>query len=249
MVAYGLLYFDPVYGWRAWALVGVALGGLGCGPSPQPLPPPIGIKLSGLRVSEPTPGMVRLTGLADAVTAADTLEVINVPFDGDPVLERREVQVAEDGSFTVDFEGAIDDVFRLQAFGVTGARTDPVDLRGVAMGALLPAPTVDCVDDSLGPEISLQIEAAGTPAVRDLIFTNQCGVEVDLSEATILSPDGWLFDGLGQIPSGLVDGADITFNIVFDPDVPRDETNVAVMTLFDGTTSERRLFTVRGLAP
>lgn len=248
-MACDLLYWAVVHGWRAWALVGVAWGGLGCGPSPQPLPPPIGIELSGLRVSEPTPGVVRLTGLADAVVAADTIEVINLPFDGDPILERQEVQVADDGSFTVDFEGAIDDVFRLQAFAVTGAQTDPIDLRGVAMGALLPAPTVDCVDDSLGPEISLQIEGAGIPAVRDLIFTNQCGVEVELSEAAILSSDGWLFDGLGQIPSGLVDGENVTFNILFDPDVPRDESNVAVMTIFDGTTTERRLFTVRGLAP
>ena len=89
VVACSLLYWAVVHGWRAWSLVGVAFGVIGCGPSPQPLPPPIGIELSGLRVSEPTPGVVRLTGLADAVVAADTIEVINLPFEGDPIDNRK----------------------------------------------------------------------------------------------------------------------------------------------------------------
>jgi len=230
-------------------LTAVALQ-LACGPSPQPLPPPIGINLSGLRVSEPEPGIVRVVGFADAVASADTIEVINVATDGVPFVERQLVEVASDGSFSADFEGTITDVFRLQAFAVTGAQTNPVDVAGVDTGALVPAPTIDCIADDLETEIALRQEQAGTEVIRDVTLTNEaCGVEVTVSDTGLLTSDGWLLDGLSQVPSGLIDGATITFSIIFDPPVPREETNVVVFELFDGTTTERRIYTVRGLEP
>ncbi|MCA9625614.1 MAG: hypothetical protein KC731_41615, partial [Myxococcales bacterium] len=171
-------------------LAGLALaGGLGCGPSPQPLPPPIDISISGLRVSEPSPGVVRLYGGEGTVPSAETLEVINITGVTMPTIERAEVTVEADGSFSLELEGTLTDQFRLQAFSAL-AVTPPVDVVGSLGGAVVEAPRIACLDANQPDEFEITTNV-GVPNNQPLILSNNCDFGFLVPEAATLVSDGW----------------------------------------------------------
>ena len=65
---------------------------VGCGPSPQPLPPPIDISISGLTVSAPSAGIVRLSGGEGTAVSADLVEVIDVTGETMATIELGEAE-------------------------------------------------------------------------------------------------------------------------------------------------------------
>jgi hypothetical protein len=218
---------------------------VGCGPSPQPLPPPIDISISGLTVAEPAAGTVRLSGQAEAIVSADTLEVINITGG---IIELALVPLAGDGSFSVDFEGTATDQFRLQAFS-TSENTAPVDVIGSATGEVTLAPAIDCLTANLPAELVINATVAAEGAA-ELELTNNCAGGIAVDSAAVLTDTEWLLDNLMILPADPIPGEVLNFGIVYAPTTPRDETNVVAFRVIDpGVTETWRVFTVRGQAP
>ena len=219
---------------------------VGCGPSPQPLPPPIDISISGLTVSVPSAGIVRLSGGEGTAVSADLVEVIDVTGETMATIELGVANVSGDGSFSIDFQGELTDTFRLQAFS-TSETTGPVDVIGTPEGAVIEAPSVDCLTANQPAELEVTATTT-TPANVLLVLTNGCADGVLVDEAAVLDDGEWLLENTMILPADPGPGEQLPFEIVFTPTAPGPQTNVLAFRVGDAAVTHWRLFTVRGQA-
>ena len=219
----------------------------GCGPSPQPHPPPIDISISGLTVSAPSPGVVRLAGGEGAAVSADQVEVIDVTGETMATIELGIANVGGDGSFSIDFQGELTDTFRLQAFS-TSETTGPVDVIGTTDGTVVEAPRLSCLTANQPPELEVQATTT-TPGSVPLVLANECPNAVLVTESAVLDDGEWLLENTMILPGDPAPGEELPFQIIFSPTVPGPQTNVVAFRITEGAAVPHwRVFTVRGQA-
>jgi hypothetical protein len=223
-----------------------AAGLLACGPSPQPLPPPedLGISISAITVSDAGNGRVRLNGTEGAVTAADNLEVVSVGV----AIDLQQTAPLQDGSFSIELDGAVTSLFRLQAFNAE-TQTEPIDTTADASGSLAEVVQTNCLVATPAREIIVPPAPIGTPSDAPLLLDNQCAGVVGVDAAGLqvdLFWEGDVPDNMVTLPTDLTTGTQLGFTITHSAQSVGPATNVLVILLNDpNNMDEQRIFTLR----
>ena len=207
-----------------------------CGPSPQPLPPPI-IERTKLSITQAAPMTLEVRGAPGAIrNEADTVDVVDATN-----LALVGVPVAADGSFTATLPAELTDSLRLQAF-VDDRRSQPIDVVADAGGGVLDAPRIACavLEPPLDLDLPETVVAQRTSA--DVIVHNQCPGILSVDEALLQTDPLW--EVTGMIPADLMPGDQLAISVMRNPPGPGVERNYLRLRLADGTGPELRLVTV-----
>lgn len=212
-------------------------------PSPQPLPPPIGIDSQAFSVDDPGDGTLLISGAEGALTSATTLELGF--WDGPgvaPVLA--DVPVNEDGSFSLQVAANATDLFRFQAFNAE-EQTEILDLVPNGGGGFDDAFAIDCVVAT--PAQELVLDPAEMDVERgEIVIDNQCTFVISIDEPLELAEaPAWEADpATVMLPSDILPGTSITFNVLRNT-AAGQRNLVGMEILGEGMDIETRLFTIR----
>jgi hypothetical protein len=178
---------------RRRALAVALSGAIGCGGSPQPIPPP---DLDTVSAEIRTDGIL-LRGAPGTVSEeADSILLMNFAFSSGQ-SHQATVPVASDGSFAYLLPGALpEDALRMHALAqATLAHSTPLDFTTREGGALALRPATPCV--SLGPADVTLTTPRDQPASVTLALENGCGQPLDILLASLwFGSPGW-----SEIPS------------------------------------------------
>ena len=218
---------------------------LGCGVSPQPLPPGADPRIDTalLSLSEAA-GEVVVTGAPGAATEATTVRLTNLE-GAEPFVD---VDVAGDGSFVASSPGALFDLLRLQAFA-SQERSEPVDVTGTSDGGpAVPAPVpTSCLQ--IDPPLEIQgAPVALTAPIQDFTITarNDCGAAVVLAAVELRLGDAFQSLVGAQVPRTLAPGESFDIALGFKSMTAGVFEDVAILRL-DATDGPRRFVTLRGV--
>lgn len=214
----------------------------GCGPSPQPIPPP-DIAFGELAISDAGDGRVRIEGLATG--SSDAVDVIQLRQAQDAIPTLASLPLDTEGRFTGEIDGTLGDLFRLQARS-EDERSPVYDVTaadGVVASVDTPLPCL-----LAEPELVLDPVDVGSLASGVLTFDNQCGDILGLDETALAVTLQWEADPVsGQTLGDVVPGGQLDLAIRHNRDTPGRDLNALVARIFDAspTSPALRLITLR----
>ncbi len=231
----------PLAGSGRWVcLAGVLSLVLGCSISPQPEPPvELTPSIQGeIEISTTSSGL-RVSGAAGAVDGKSAelriynLETANVRVDA---------EVAGDGSFSADLDGAAGDRLRLQVRSADGV-SEPVDLTGVGVAQPVTTPLADCLIFSPPREIDFGGVSFNDFQVGRIDMRNDCSADVSLYSIGVLIADP-AFSFIVPTDPVIPAGDSRAFGVAFTPSKTGEHEDVVILSLEGG--AEDRPITIRG---
>lgn len=209
-----------------------------CGPSPQPLPPPI-IERTRLSITQAAPLTLEVRGDPGAVTnQGERIEVVDAMN-----FALVNVDVAADGSFAATLPAELTDTLRLQAFR-DDRRSPPIDIAADGAGGVIDPPRIACAVLEPPLELDLPETEVGRMTSAAVIVRNECPGILSVDEAVLQTVPLW--EVMHTLPVDLMPGAQTTITVLRNPPAPGAERNYLRLRLVTPPV-ELRLLTVHVL--
>ena len=226
----------------------LAVGALvACSPSPQPIPPPIGIDAQALTFDDPGDGTLIISGVEGTLTSATTLEIgfwrLEMPSVA-PTLA--DVAVLDDGSFSIQLPATADDVFRFQAFNATEASA-PIDrIADAANPGSFAAPVrIGCAQATPAEELVLDAADGMNLERGAVVIDNSCGTPLSIDQVAVFDETGWEVTPDVAIPTDILADGTATFDVVRNASIGGERNLFGLQLIDTSMQQELRLFTVR----
>lgn len=218
---------------------------VGCGISPQPLPPgdELGVDASLLTLETSAVEDVRLVGAPGSVQGATSLRITNL----DGTAPFVDAVVDDEGALSQELDGGLADVLRLQALEGE-ERSEPLDVTGDGEAEPVAIPPVATPCLTLSPPLELVGEPVGLAdpvQVLEVVALNDCTTDVVLGGAALRGTSSFtMLTGPGAFPQQLTPGASFTVVVGFKSMTTGDFEDVLFLSL-DAADGPRRAITVR----
>ncbi len=194
-----------------WVLLAVVVPA-GCGPTPQPLPPP-GVFAEALTIADQGDGTVVVSGAEGALSGADRLEIAVAGDLTPPTLI--ELDVTGSTTFSVTLAAEDGDAFRFQAFNSgEGGEQESVPIQLTAAGQTFTQPfRHTCATVVPTEELVLGAANGMGDETGTITVDNQCALLLGVDAARLADDAGWEVDVDGTDSADLLTGVQAAVNV------------------------------------